>query len=181
MNLRKKTFLISLVFGTINIAILIFIFWYLFPAIKKVSRELNITELSFFSVDDEQSKQVKNTYEKMKQGFERTEGLFANPITPLELINSWEKIAEEEGLIIKISPTPLEEYKNDPWDFLGFEIVLSGDFVNIQKFIEKIENSKYLFEVNNSIIKKNTKNQKLEEATAIMLLKTYINKNAGQD
>ncbi|MBU4274407.1 hypothetical protein KKE19_01190 [Patescibacteria group bacterium] len=181
MNLRKKIFLIFIIFGTISIAILVFIFWYLFPAIKEASKELTLTELSLLSTNNEQSEQIKNTYEKMKQDYQKIGDLFSNPTTPLNLISFWEKITGEEKLIMKISPITIKEYKYDLWKFLGFEITLSGYFVNIQRFIEKIENSKYFFEINSLVIKKDSTDQKLDEVTAIILLKTYTNQNEGQN
>jgi len=181
MSLRKKIFLISGVFGMLSIAVLVFMFWYLFPAVKKASKELTLIELSLLPNNNEQSEQIKNTYEKMNQDYQKIGDLFANPTTPLDLISFWEKITGEEKLIMKISPIAVEKYKYDPWNFLGFEITLSGNFVNIQRFIEKIENSKYLFEINNLVIKKNPTGQKLDEATATILLKTYTNHNEEQN
>lgn len=181
MNLRKKTLLISIFFGTINIVILVFMLWHLFPAIKEASKELTLAETSLLSSDSEQSEQIKNTYEIMKQDYQKIGDLFANPATPLNLISFWEKITGEEKLIMKISPITIEKYKYDPWKFLGFEITLSGYFINIQKFIEKLENSKYLFGINSLVIKKNPADQKLDEATATIVLKTYTNQNEGQN
>lgn len=176
-TIKKQIFLISAIFGVISIAVLVFTFWRFFPAMKEASKELTLTELSFsLNNDNEQSKQIKNTYEKMKQDYQRI-----GAVTLLDLISFWERSAEEEKLTMKISPTAIEEYKNDPWKFLGFEITLSGYFVNIQRFIEKIGNSKYLFEINNLVIRKNVTGQKLDEATAIILLKTYINQNEVQN
>lgn len=178
VNLKNKISLISGAFVVVLLAVLFFTFWYLFPAMKKTSKELAITEQGLSLTSSKQSKQIRDTYEKMKPDYQKIENLFANPTTPLDLIGFWEKITGEENLIMKITPIVVEKYKYDPWKFLGFEITLSGHFINIQKFIQKIENSKYLFEINSLIIKKNPASKKLDqtdEATATILLKTYTN------
>lgn len=181
MNSTKNIFLISGIFGILSIAVLVFTFLYLLPAIKETSKELTLTELNLLLTNDGQSKQIKDTYEKMGLDYQKIRDLFANPAAPLDPIGFWEKITGEENLIMKISPVTIEKNKYDPWKFLGFELTLSGYFVNIQRFIEKIENSKYLFEINNLVIKKNPSGQKSDEATATILLKTYINQNGGQN
>ncbi len=115
----------------------------------------------------------------MKQDIEKTAEVFTNPGNPLDLIVSWENLAKQEKLDIEITPAAIEKYKSDRWDFLGFKITLSGDFISIQKFIEAIENSKYLLEINNLAIRKNSSGQSLNEAAADILLKAYTNNNGG--
>lgn len=175
MNLKKELFLISGIFGIANIATLVFTFFYLFPAMRETSKELTLAELSLLLTNDEQSEQIEDTYKKMEQDYQKAGNLFANSITPLETIGFLEKIAREEDLVMKISPITIEKYKYDLWKFLGFEITLSGHFTNTQRFIERMENSKNLFEINNLVVKNNPTNQKLDETITTILLKIYTN------
>jgi len=157
------------------VAVLTFILWYLFPALRNTSNEFSAAEASLTLDSVKQSKQIKDVYEKIEQNPEINDELFEKPVRPLDLISLWEKIAEEEKLIIEISPNDAEKYQNDPWDFLGFKITLSGNFINIQKFIEKTETSKYLFQIDNLIIKRDIP----KKVTATILLKAY-NKKDGK-
>lgn len=184
MNLKKEIILISIIFGTIIIGVLFFTFYYILPSVREASNNLTQTELSLLLTNNKQSERIRETYQGMTQEYQKISSLFTNSTTPLDLISFWEKTTGEENLIMKISPIALEKYKYDPWKFLGFEITLSGDFINIQKFIEKIENSKHLLEINNIVIKKNTLGQdakKIDEAIANIRLKTYINQNEVQN
>lgn len=76
--------------------------------------------------------------------------VFADAAMPLELIGSLENAAFDSGLQIEFLPSVrLSVAEESP---LRLEVVVSGDAVEIFSFIEKIENSPYLIEIESATI-----------------------------
>ncbi|MBU4022814.1 hypothetical protein KJ591_00385, partial [Patescibacteria group bacterium] len=48
------------------------------------------------------------------------------------------------NLVLKISPVAFHENNNGQWDYMVFRIDGMGKFVDAMKFLEKLENSRWL-------------------------------------
>jgi len=78
---------------------------------------------------------------------EKLDKLFLNPEVPVDFIRFLEEESGNLGLLIKISPSIITSRKTDPWKSMGFQILLTGPFPSCLKFLEKLQTSPWLLEV----------------------------------
>jgi len=155
MNPKRKIIIFSIIFGIVNLALICFLIFPLIKGIKKNSQDLvgAKKELSLFQAKVGGIEQATKSYEKVKSDLDKIDKLFVDPEVPIDLIKFWEKTAKEAGLTIEISPVSLKKSEADPWNSIGFSLILNGSFPDFLKFLEKIENSSYLIEVQGLTVK----------------------------
>lgn len=156
MEQNKKTLMISLIFGLI---ILIFIFVLIYPILKGINKDsnnLSNLEKESISLEDQMNniEEIRATYEASKNDFEKIENLFINSEVPIDFIKFLEQTAVTTNVSIDILPVSQEKLEEKKWNFMNFQISTIGSFVNFVRFLEKIENSMYLLETKNLIIKR---------------------------
>jgi hypothetical protein len=66
---------------------------------------------------------------------------------PVEFIGFLEKTAANSSVNIEISPLPVTKDETDAWSSLNFQIAANGSFPHLLLFIEKLESSPYLIEI----------------------------------
>ena len=152
---KKKIIISSIIFGIVNLALIYFLIYPLVQGIKRSSQNLVRTkkELTLFQTKVEEVEQAKENYEKLKSNLDKIDKLFIDPEIPIDLIKFWEKTADDSGLSIDISPVSLKPVAADSWSSIGFSLILTGFFPDFLKFLEKIETSFYLLEVQGLTVK----------------------------
>lgn len=152
---KEKIIISSIIFGIVSLALICFIIYPLVQGIKRNSQDLvgAKKELTLFQTKVEEVEQTKENYEKLKSDLDKIDKLFIDPDVPIDLIKFWEKTANDSGLSIDIAPVSLKAVGTDPWSSIGFSLILSGSFPNFLKFLEKIETSPYLLEVQGLTVK----------------------------
>jgi len=153
MNFKQKIYL------SIFIVVIIFFLLFLFcilPAIRSIietSEELSFRRQELASI--ESLSQNFNDFEKnflsYKQGLEEMENLLEresliDPEIPISFINFFKEQASDFNLALKISPMGLYEKEDEFWDYMNFRIEGTGRFVDIMRFLEKLENGRWLIE-----------------------------------
>ena len=78
---------------------------------------------------------------------EKLDKLFLNPRVPVDFIQFLERESENLGLLIEISPSIITSRETDPWESIGFQILLTGSFPDSLKFLEKLQTSSWLLEI----------------------------------
>lgn len=166
MEPNKKILITSIVFGLIILVLVFLIIYPLFRVIKKSSNDFITAkqDLILFQGKIENLGEIKKTYESWEGNLEKTEELFIDPEIPIGLIEFWERIAKDLGVSIDISHVSLKTVEDDLWDSVGFRIVIAGSFANFLEFFEKIENSPYLIEIQNIVVKRLTEQEIKSEA-----------------
>lgn len=156
MNPKKKIFIISAISGLITLALIGFVIYPLFKGIKETSQELIAVkkELALIQTGAENVKQIEESYQALKTDLEKIDRLLIDPEVPIDLIEFWESLAADLEISIDISPFSIRVSETDPWDSIGFQITLIGSLPNFLKFLEKMEYSPYLIEIQNLAIKK---------------------------
>jgi len=184
MNPRKKIIIFSIIFGLISLALVCFVIYPLFKEIKKNSGELISLkrELALSKNETEKFGEIKEVYENLEADLEKIDKLFIDSEVPVELIQFWETIAKDSGLLINISPTSSTTAEGETWDSIGFQITLSGSSSNFLEFLEKTETGPYLIEIQNLVVKKITGGEFVvegytefssEDVNANLLIKVY--------
>lgn len=161
MNNKRKIYL-TLGISVVLIAILIILFISpLFKEVKKNSEDFisKKKELSSLEFEMQNLEIMKAKYQNYKSNYELIDSLFINPEVPIDFIRFLEKLASVLKISIKISLSNNPETENQPWPSLYFQLSTTSSFLNFSKFLEKLENSSYLIEVQSLNIKKLTEEE----------------------
>lgn len=154
MSSKRKIILISIIFGVINIFVLIFL---LLPCLKDIGNtfnELAIIRKRLVSSQEllESVGEIRNTYKGIEADSNKIDSLFVDRAVPIGVIEFWENTASNSKIDLNPSSIILKsvdekEKKSSPWNFLLFQISLKGNFSNFLKFLEKNESGPYLMEI----------------------------------
>ena len=149
MTAKTKILIISLVFGMV---LLLLAFLAVSPILRGIGAAsgnlIALKKSSVFSQDESGRISVmKDSYRRISADIQKIEALFVDAEAPIDLIKFFEKTAQDFGLLIRISPLTLKETEGDPWKSIAFQFNLIGSFPYVLRFLEKIENSSYLIEV----------------------------------
>jgi len=158
---NKKIISISLIFGLISLAMVVFIIYPLFKDIRKNSQELINIKRNAVSPEEEINNisQIKKIYQEIKPDSQKMENLFIDPEVPIDLIKFLEERAKDLQVSIKILSVNPKINEDEKWNYLEFQINLVGSFGGSLRFLKKIENSQYLVETQNLTIKKLTEQE----------------------
>ncbi len=161
MNLQQKIFTISTIFC---LAVLLLLFLAIYPllrGIEKSSEQFSENKKREILLENKTQnlQYFKGIYQILAEDLKKVENLFIDQKVPIDFIKFLEKTAEDSGILIDISPTPVGLRKGDLWPSLEFKITLTGSFSNCSKFIEKIETAPYLIEVQSLNLKKLTERE----------------------
>ena len=166
MENKQKIIINLIIFGIITLVLIIVVVFPLLKEIKKNSGEIISVrkEIVLSKTQAEKFEEYREIYEKLTPDLEKIDNLFVNPELPIDLIEFWEKTAADSNLLIDISPALPKSAETDSWDSIGFRVILTSSFSNFSKFLEKIEASPYLIEIQNLVIKRIEKGEfRLEE------------------
>jgi len=147
--LNKSNFYILIIFILVILSFTVFLNVSLIKDIGKDYKKL-ITqkqELYLFYKQIQEFESFKNNTGLYKTNLEEIEKLFVNKETPIDFIQFLEKESEELGILIEISPITVMQKKSDLWENLGFRIDLTGSFPKCLAFLEKVQLSKWLSDI----------------------------------
>ncbi len=177
MNQKKKQYLYFLIFILIGIIIIFIINFYLFFEIKKASNELALDKNKLSSLESsvENGEELNNIYQNYKQRLEETKAVFASKDRPYEFTEFLKKTALASSISINspLLSNSSQKSNQNTWDYFNVEVRANGEALKFLKFLEKLENSPYLIEVNSLNVQK----LNLEAAasvTANLSLKVYV-------
>lgn len=161
MSPIKKLITTSLIFTIITLVLIVFFIYPLFQKIKRNSEDLISAKKELISLQAkiENLEKLKELYLTLQPGLEKIDALFIDPKAPIDFIKFLEKIGGDSGVLIDISYIGVRKIETDPWPSLGFQIALTGPFPNCLKFLERIETSPYLIEVQNLDIRRIAKEE----------------------
>ena len=169
---NKITFSI-IVFFVLVILIGVFIVNPLYKDIKENSKELvsQKRQLSILETKIRNLEGFKILYKNLEDILEKINDLFVNSEVPVEFIGFLETTAEDCAVTLDISPVSSGQVGKDPWPSLTFRVTLQGSFPGFLKFLEKIENSPYLIEIQNLTVNRTTDTA---EVKGTLSLKVFV-------
>ena len=143
---KIKIFLLAIV-----VSGAVFLFFLVLPILKEIkesSQEIlsQKAALATLEIKTKNLKEFKNQPAEMKTNLEKVTTLFVNQEVPVDFISFLEKVSRESGLSIKITPLT-SQTERKPWPALKFQVSTYGSFPNLLKFLEKLESSIYLTEI----------------------------------
>ncbi len=173
MNSKKKIIIICVISGFASLALIFFVIFPMIGEIKKDFDEFAFMKIKLSEDGRESSSSLKDFYDLIKPDFEKIDNLFIESEAPVELIEFWEKIAQDSKVSIDISAINFKKEEAGLWSYIDFRMNLKGDFPDILRFVEKIETGLYLAEITNLSIEKNVKDAKSTGAVANLSIKVF--------
>lgn len=127
----------------------IFVILPLFNEIKGKSGELAAQKEKFSALEAKIAnlKEFEGLYSELQYLLKEIDKLFVNSAVPVEFIGFLERTAKECRLEIEILSALNTKAEKDFWSSITFQTAATGSFLDFMKFLEKIENSLYLLEV----------------------------------
>ena len=181
----KRIFIAATCFTTIALLLIILLVWPLVRDIKKSSDDLLVIRqtISSLGASIEDLEQFKTTYKRLNDDLAKARALFVNRDMPVDFIEFLEGAADDSQLAIAISPASVREVKGDIWPSMNFKLSLSGSATSCFKFLEKLETSPFLLDIQNFSITKTEQEEAQSnsqeglppgEVRADFLIKTYV-------
>lgn len=185
MNPRKKIYISLIFFGATIVALIVFILIPLLTSIKRNSNNLlsQRESLAQLQKEIETFNETKSLYGDLKENIDRVDKLFYDSDNPRDFLNFLTKQPESYNIrneILKM--LPVTDNQSDPWPSISFQILSTGSFPNLMKFMENLEAGPYLIEISNISIKRLTvdelrgekmKDFSLGDVSATLLIEVY--------
>ncbi len=151
MTLKNKINLSLIIFIVLSVCLIVLVIYPLFKEIKNSSEELVSEKQKLFSLERkiENLKEFQTLWLKIEPNLKKIDQLFIDPQVPVEFVNFLEKIAKDSEILIEISSALSSKTEKDPWSSLLLQINSTAPFSKFLKFLEKIEASPYLIEIQN--------------------------------
>jgi len=177
MSILRKINLLIVIFFLLIVFLIVFLIYPLLTEIKNNSQAMvsQKKSLTIFQAKIENLEDFRNFYKDFEKDLQKINNLFIDPKMPIEFIGFLEKTADEHQLIIKISSTSPQKTGKDIWPSLVFQINSVSSSPNLFRFIEKIENSAYLIEIQNLNVNRITSNDPLlnGDVNSNLFIKVY--------
>lgn len=156
MAIKKRIYSTLIIFAFLIILIIVFIVFPLFREIKNNPEELIVQKEKFIALETKiiNLEKFKVLQTELQPFLKEIDNLFVDSEAPIEFIGFLENTSKESQLKIEILPTSDKKTEKDSWSYLTFQITSTGSFPNFLKFLEKLENSPYLVEIQNISISK---------------------------
>jgi len=154
MTLKKKIAISILSFLVLSILLIIFLIYPLFLEIKKISQDFLSQKQKLVALEEkvENLEKFKIIFPEISPNLEKIDNLFVDPEMPVDFIRFLEETSQDFQVSLKISPGPIIKMEKDPWSSISFQLGLVGSFPNFAKFLEKLESTFYLIEIQNLTI-----------------------------
>jgi len=177
MQGNKKILIASIIFGLVALLLICFVIFPLLRSIKEDSEEIVALKKDLILSQNKINnfEQAKESYAGIISSIKKIDSLFIDSKIPIDLIEFWEKIARDSEVSIDISPVSLKSVETDPWNLVGFQLTLDGSFPNFLEFLEKIETSPHLIEIQNLNVNKAKIEALTNNVNIILITKVYTN------
>jgi hypothetical protein len=176
MIIEKKIKISIAVFLGLIILVNVFIVYPILEEIKNNSHWL-ISEKDRFLTLNKKIDSLKNldvSYNDREGTLKQIDNLFIDSEVPVDFINFLETTGKQSSVSVEIAPFSVGKNNENSWPFLNFQLTVSGPFPYFMMFLEKIENSPYLIEIQNLTIGQSTEiKQSSGNIKAVLSLKAF--------
>ncbi|MFH1509805.1 MAG: hypothetical protein ABID67_01485 [Candidatus Nealsonbacteria bacterium] len=155
MSSKQKNNISISFFLIFFISIFFLVIYPLFKDIQSSAKELSLQEnkLITLQLKIDGLEQFKNVYKGLEGDLKKKDDLLVNLEVPVEFINFLENEAQQSNLDFEITSANNYTDNFNPWSYIIFQATANGNFSNLVKFLERVENDLYLIEIININIK----------------------------
>ncbi|MFC1789385.1 type 4a pilus biogenesis protein PilO [Patescibacteria group bacterium] len=156
--MTKNTYIFSGILGTAMILLVVFVIYPVFNGIEKDSRDFISLkrELNSLKMEIQKLEEVKKQNLDYQENLKKIDTLFIDSEIPVDFVRFLENLSLDSGISIDISFSSEPQGQNHPWPALLFYISAEGSFESFLRFLNKLENTPYLVEVQNLTVKRLT-------------------------
>lgn len=178
MNIKIKIYIISVVFFAFALAFILMLVLPCLIEIKNSSEKLFSEKANVASFENQAIAidNFKKNYALYQPNLEKMDTLFVDPQNPIDFIKFLEKTASESKVISKVSIMSLSG-ENQAAVSVNFQTTLNGDFNNVLTFLEKIESSPVVLEIDNLTITKIHLSKQIQATFSIKTLNLLSQNN----
>ncbi len=112
----------------------------------------------------------ENSLDQYQSDLDKINSIFIDGDTPLEFIQLLEITALESNARLEISSIVTPAIKTEEWMTLTFNVVLDGSFNDLMRFLEKLEFSNYLIQIEDLVITLDNSEESIRMTSSIKLL-----------
>lgn len=181
MVIDKKTYIIIFAFLTIYLVV---IFAFIVPVTKEIFALIKSAnkideQIASLDVNNKYYLDFENKYKDYKTNFDKIDGVFLGKDDSFEFVEFLENSSKEFNLNSEILPVAefVKSKSANNWSDITFNVVASGNFLDILSFINKIENGQYLSRIDNLniklVTKEGPKKQQIRTSQAAFSIKVF--------
>ena len=155
----SKIQLLMLILAVLSILLTVFVIYPLFKNIKSKSQELIYQKEKLIILESTaiNLRKLKVLYQDLDDILGKIDSLLINPEVPVKFISFLEKTSEECSIDSEILPGSVGKPEKYSWAPVNFQITVRSSSSNFLKFLEKLENSPYLINIQNLNINRTDK------------------------
>lgn len=153
MNFQQKIYLSIFLIAVIFFLLVLLCILPALRSIVETSRQLALRRQELASIESlsQNFEDFEKNFRSYEQGLEVMENLLKqesliDPEIPISFINFFKEQAAGLNLALKISPTGFHQEGNGFWDYMTFRVDGTGRFIDMMRFLEKLENGRWLVE-----------------------------------
>ena len=183
MNLKRKKYYISFIFVFLSLVLILGLIFPLFNQIRKNVVQVFLQEQTIAQAETRRGeiKDLKKDYQRIQADLEKMRELFVDSQEPINFVKFLEEIAISSGVNIALTFLTRTEEEEDLWPSLSFRVSFESSFENFMMFLDKIESSFFLIEIEslrlNRINERRIRGEALQvrKIEAVLDIKVYSN------
>jgi type III secretory pathway component EscR len=174
MTLKKKIITLAVFLLVLSILLIVFVISPLFSEIKRISRDFPTQKqnLAALQKEVENLEKFKRDWPEISSDLERVSHLFFinDPKALIDFRNFWKKNAQNSQVSLEISlASSPRAAEADLWPSTIFNLTAAGSFSSLLNFLEKLQSSDYLIDIQALNITRLTEG----DVKALILIKVY--------
>ncbi len=158
--MKNKVYLISIIFGTIALFLIVFL---IYPALNdiqnssdKISEDRDLAAL--ITAEAKELDNFNKNYSDYEINLKKIDQLFVDAKDPIDFIKFLENTASVSGIDTNINLNNSSQNKtNGAVPTAIFQIQAHGDFLNMLKFCSRLEAGQYLIKIQNLSVRNSAK------------------------
>jgi len=149
MVTKTKIRILSIILMAAVFSLIVFLIYPLFKDIKKSSSDILEQKQKLLLLESRAGdlENFKNRYLEIEPDVKKTETLFIRADLPVDFIRFLEKTAKDSKIAAKIFLSPGRSVEGKSWQVFPFQVAIGGSFPNFLGFLEKLQSSQYLIDV----------------------------------
>jgi hypothetical protein len=171
MNIKNQIKLSLAILAAAAGAIVVLLILPTYQDIQQSSEEMALQKQELASLEDKigNIEEFKAHYKDISENLGRISELFVNSKAPTDFISFIETGAQESQLSVEIFPSAPKQESDDKWRSILFRTESASPFSSFIRFLEKLESSPYLLEVQTlritKLLESDLKTSKFENAS----------------
>lgn len=175
MTPAKKIYIIL---GVWIIFAIIFVFFVISPILNGIRSNKDALlsskkEIASINAELGNLQTVRKQYEEYSPNLEKIDSLLVNSEVPIDFIRFLEKLASGCGVSVRISSGRDQSAESQRWTSLYYQLHIEGSYLKFSRFLDKLENSDYLIEVQDMNIRSAASEGANQESVADFSIKVF--------